>query len=228
MTIWIDPDFKCYTEEADGRTPVETDAFAGKCPDYIRGCRFVPEGREWVREDGKIFVGEMKAPWQDSASLERMQAQYVEEVNAEQRETMDKAAEMLTDEQAVIVKGLYREWRELIGKKVKAGYRFTHEGKLYKTIQPEYTFVAYYVPGEGTESLFTRIDEAHSGTIYDPIPYEGNMALVSGLYYTENGILYHCWRDTGIPVYSPLADLVGLYVQPVEDDKGNSGLLEED
>jgi hypothetical protein len=162
-----------------------------------------------------------------SAVIERAQAAYVESLNAEQRETMDKAGEMLTDDQAVSVKGLYWEWRKLIGKTVKAGYRFTYGDKLYKTIQPEYTFVAHYVPGERTESLFTRIDEAHSGTIYDPIPYEGDMELVAGLYYVQGGVTYLCTRDTGIPVYSPLADLVGLYVQPVEDDKSSSGLLED-
>lgn len=71
------------------------------------------------------------------------------------------------------------------------------------------------MPGVGTESLFERIDEVHDGSRYDPIPYEGNMALTAGLYYTQNGVLYLCTRDTGIPVYNALADLVGIYVDVV-------------
>ena len=188
MLIWINDEYKCSVNPREGFREVETNIFDGKCREFIEGCRYVPPGDEWEREDGLTFVGPMQSPWMPSAVIERAQAAYVESLNAEQRETMDKAGEMLTDEQAVTVKGLYWEWRKLIGKTVKAGYRFTHEDKLYKTIQPEYTFVAHNVPGVGTESLFEVIDEAHSGSIYDPIPDEGNMALVSGLYYTENGM----------------------------------------
>ena len=137
------------------------------------------------------------------------------------RETIDKAASMLTDAQAVEVKELYREWEKLIGQTVQQGYKFRHSDKLYKTLQPEYTFVEQYVPGStGTESLFAVIDEAHAG---------GNMELVSGLYYIQGGIIYRCTRDTEIPVYSPLSELVGLYVEVVDDsDKISRGLLTEE
>lgn len=145
------------------------------------------------------------------------------------RRKIDTATAMLSDEQAVEVKELYREWSSLIGQTVTQGYKFRHKDKLYKTLQPEYTFVEQYVPGStGTESLFEVIDEAHAGTLDDPIPYDGNMKLISGLYYIQGGIIYRCTRDTGIPVYSPLSELVGLYVEVVEDDKSSSGLLTED
>ena len=68
----------------------------------------------------------------------------------------------------------------------------------------------------GTESLYTRIDEQHDGTKYDPIPYDGNMALVNGLYYTQGGVLYLCNRDTVNPVYHALSELVGQYVEVAE------------
>lgn len=72
------------------------------------------------------------------------------------------------------------------------------------------------MPGEGTESLYTRIDETHAGTLSDPIPYNGNMALEAGKYYSQSGAVYLCTRDTVNPVYSALADLVGLYVEKGE------------
>lgn len=148
----------------------------------------------------------------------------------EYRRKIDTATAMLSDEQAVEVKELYREWDKLIGQTVQQGYKFRHSDKLYKTLQPEYTFAEQYVPGStGTESLFAVIDEAHAGTLDDPIPYEGNMELVSGLYYIQGGIIYRCTRDTEIPVYSPLSELVGLYVEVVDDsDKSSSGLLTEE
>lgn len=69
---------------------------------------------------------------------------------------------------------------------------------------------------EVSESEFWAVvDEEHAGTASDPIPYDGNMALVNGLYYTQDGVVYKCTRDTGTPVYAPLRDLVGLYVEEV-------------
>ena len=78
-----------------------------------------------------------------------------------------------------------------------------------------HTSQADWVPGEGTESLYTHIDETHAGTLTDPIPYYGNMALEAGKYYSQGGVIYLCTRDTVNPVYSGLADLVGLYVNKV-------------
>lgn len=79
MTIYIDSDFKCYTSPAADRKSVETDSFDGKCKQYIDGCRFIPAGETWVREEGEVFTGEMVAPWRDYAILAELQAIYEEE-----------------------------------------------------------------------------------------------------------------------------------------------------
>ena len=79
MTIFIDNDYKCHTSPGDGLTAVETDAFDGKCRQYIEGYHFVPSGENWTREDGQVFIGEMIAPWRDYALLEELQAIYEEE-----------------------------------------------------------------------------------------------------------------------------------------------------
>lgn len=118
------------------------------------------------------------------------------------------------DNTALRMVEFYPEWTDLIGKTVdKADYKFQYGGKLYKTIPANHTFQADWVPGVGTESLYTRIDETHDGSIYDPIPYSGNMALENGKYYTQDGVTYLCNRSTGNPVYNTLAELVGLYVE---------------
>ena len=79
MTIYIDSDYKCYTSNAEDRKAVETDAFDGKCKQYIEGCRFIPAGETWVREDGESFSGEIVAPWRDYSLLAELQALYEEE-----------------------------------------------------------------------------------------------------------------------------------------------------
>lgn len=78
MTVYIDSDFNCRTTPAGGLTPVETNAFDGKCSRYIQGYRFVPAGQTWTREDGVVFAGEMIAPAEDSRILEAAQAAYEE------------------------------------------------------------------------------------------------------------------------------------------------------
>lgn len=127
-----------------------------------------------------------------------------------------KGAQTLSDDEALEVKGIYEQWKDLCdrGETVTKGYKFLYGKQLCKTEQPTYTFTELYVPGAaGTESLFSFIDESHAGTYDNPIPYSGNMALVAGLYYSENDVVYFCTRDTVNPVFSSLAELVGLYVE---------------
>lgn len=124
------------------------------------------------------------------------------------------------DQTALRMRIYYPTFSELVGHTVKKGTKFratdSEDADLYTVIQPELTIQEHYPPGVGTESMYTRIDEQHDGTKYDPIPYDGNMALVNGLYYTQGGVLYLCNRDTVNPVYHALSELVGLYVEVAE------------
>lgn len=117
------------------------------------------------------------------------------------------------DQTALRMIAFYPDWE--IDKVYAAGDKLVSGGKLYKVLQA-HTSQSTWVPGAaGTESLYARIDEEHDGTQYDPIPYEGNMALENGKYYTQSDVLYRCTRDTGNPVYNTLAELVGIYVEVV-------------
>lgn len=78
MTIYLDKDFRCHASDTGGLTPVETNAFDGKCRRYIEGYRFIPAGQLWTRSDGVVFAGEMVAPAEDSRILEAAQAAYEE------------------------------------------------------------------------------------------------------------------------------------------------------
>lgn len=133
------------------------------------------------------------------------------------RQQTEKAAQLLPDADALAAKTLYPRWEKLVKlgtvQTDEAGYKFLYGEDLYKCVNPNPTFQLDWVPGVGTESLYTRIDETHAGTLDDPIPYDGNMELVEGSYYSQNGVVYLCTRSTGTPVYNKLADLVGLYVE---------------
>ena len=126
-------------------------------------------------------------------------------------------AQDLDDAQALTVKAIYPQWQEVIGQTAKQGFKFLYRDVIYKVIQPDgLTIQEQYIPGEGTESLYAVINETNAGTQEDPIPYAGNMALENGKYYSQDGVIYLCNRDTEIPVYQALKDLVNIYVTTVE------------
>lgn len=115
------------------------------------------------------------------------------------------------DATAVRMTVFYPEWAKDTAYTI--GYKAQYLGKLYKVIQA-HTSQETWTP-DITASLYTRIDEVHDGTKYDPIPYEGNMTLYNGKYYSQDGVTYLCNRDTGNPVYNKLSELVGIYVEVV-------------
>lgn len=122
------------------------------------------------------------------------------------------------DSLSIRMKDYYPTFDEVVGTSVGAGFKFTYivneEVVLFKTLS-SMTIQAHYPPITGTESLYAKIDEVHTGDVYDPIPYNGNMALENGKYYTQADVVYVCIRDTVNPVYNNLKDLVGLYLEEV-------------
>jgi hypothetical protein len=123
------------------------------------------------------------------------------------------------DNTALRMREFYPEWAPGTEYTTEAGrpvgYKVQRNGRLWK-LKQEHTSLAHWEPGAtGTESLWEEVNETHSGELTDPIPYNGNMALKAGLYYIQNSVIYHCIRDTVNPVYNPLAELVGLYVEEV-------------
>ena len=100
------------------------------------------------------------------------------------------------------------------GKPIAMGVRVQYEGKLWEARQ-DHNIASIYAPSLATASLWKEVTEegADVGTLDNPIPYEGNMELEEGRYYSQDRVVYLCTRSTGVPVYNALKDLVGLYVE---------------
>lgn len=75
-TIYIDFEFKCHTVSDGTMMEIHTDFFDGKCDAFIEGYRYIPSGEIWTRSDGRVFYGEMVAPWKDYAELSAAQYEY--------------------------------------------------------------------------------------------------------------------------------------------------------
>ena len=90
MKIYLDDDYKCHVTNPDGTyTEVESDFFDGKCDTFIKGYRFVPTGKSWVREDGTVFHGQMIAPWKPYSELDQAQRQYEREQLADMQAALE-------------------------------------------------------------------------------------------------------------------------------------------
>ena len=125
------------------------------------------------------------------------------------RKHIENAVQSLPDAAALEAVVLHPVWKAGIA--YSAGYKAQHNGRLWRCRQA-HTSQEEWEP-ENVPALWEEICETHDGSLYDPIPYEGSMALENGKYYIQDGVTYLCNRDTVNPVYNPLRELVGIYVE---------------
>lgn len=76
MTIYIDAEFKCYTNPAPGLREFEEPFFDGAAPDFVEGYRYIPRGESWTDSSGNIYEGRTFFPWRDSQQLDAAQNAY--------------------------------------------------------------------------------------------------------------------------------------------------------
>lgn len=113
------------------------------------------------------------------------------------------------DNTALRMADFYPEW--LADAEYALGNKVQYAGRLWRCRQSHSAQTGW--EPENTASLWEQINETHTGTADDPIPYEGGMALSTGLYYVQDYVIYLCTRDTGNPVYHTLEQLIGAYVE---------------
>lgn len=120
----------------------------------------------------------------------------------------------LTSSEALSVKELYPRWEDKVGDTIEIGYITLYKDKLWRARQT-HTAMEIYPPSLDTASLYEVINKEHSGEDDDPIPYTPPMEIFSGKYYSEDGVIYQCIRDSGIALTHNLSSLIGLYVSIV-------------
>ena len=181
---------------AAGYLPIEDTAAPDTGDGYIKSSK-------WVQTDNAIVK-----KWNVKRDMRPLsQAAVSEMLIRQQINTM-----AVDDNTALRMRTYYPEWAA--NTDYTAGHKVQHNGKLWRVIQP-HTSQDGWQP-ENAASLWEQINETHDGTLYDAIPYDGNMTLESGKHYTQDGAMYRCTRDTVNPVYHSLAELVGVYVEEAE------------
>lgn len=139
------------------------------------------------------------------------------------REAMDKAGMLLEASQAASLVRLYKPWKAFevdqnngnIEKAVhyKVGERCRFNDFVYECRQ-EHDSQELYNP-ELAPALWTKLNVDHTGGMEDPIPYSSGMIIEKDKYYSEDGIIYLCTRNSEYPLYHNLKDLIGQYVEVV-------------
>ena len=139
------------------------------------------------------------------------------------RKAIVKGAKSLSDEDAVTVPLFYDAWEE--NHEYEKDDRITYgtgehgEPILWK-VREKHTSQATWTP-DVTPVYYTQVGKPEQGDTPDnPIPYNNNMELIKDKYYSQNDVVYVCFRDTEIPVYNDLADLVHIYVEVYEGGEG--------
>lgn len=124
------------------------------------------------------------------------------------RKAIEQAAALQTDKMALENIYLYPQWKEGIDAEKDERYRYGD--KLYKCNQPHKT-QADWTP-DVSPALWVVVVVENEGTKEDPIPFTPPMEIFNGNYYTQDGVLYLCIRDSGIALTHNLKYLVGIYV----------------
>ena len=83
MIVYVDKNFRCHANPAEGLRSFDVPNFEGKCKRFIEGYRYIPDGETWIREDGVKFKGEMIAPFINYYELKEAQLIYEKELAEE-------------------------------------------------------------------------------------------------------------------------------------------------
>ena len=116
------------------------------------------------------------------------------------RPLIEKAAQSLSDAEALVAVTLYPRWEDLVELgtvEEPEGFKFRYDGELYKCRNANPVFQKDWIPGINTSALYVRVaDDTESGTRDNPITADRGMEYVYGLYYLdpEDGKIYVCQR----------------------------------
>ena len=133
-----------------------------------------------------------------------------QEVARRLRPLIIKASASLSDTDALEAVELFDEWKP--DTDYERGDRRRYEGVLYKARQAHTSQEIY--PPNIVPALWEVVAPEGKGDSPDnPIEYDQSMAIEEGKFYIENDVVYLCIRDSGVPLYTALANVIGNYVE---------------
>lgn len=133
-----------------------------------------------------------------------------QEVARRLRPLIVKASASLSDTDALQAVELFPHWATDTAYAV--GDRVSYDGTLYKARQA-HTSQSIYPPNIVPALWEVVAPEGKGDSPDNPIEYDQSMAIEKDKFYIENDVIYLCIRDSGVPLYTALANVVGNYVE---------------
>ena len=121
----------------------------------------------------------------------------------------------IEDNEALDYMTIIYPWESYLDKELREGMIVVYEDKPWR-VRQTHLVLSLYPPSLNTASLYEVIEKEHAGTEDDPIPYSVPMEIFEGKCYVEEGVNYLCTRSSGTALSHNLRDLVGIYVEVVE------------
>ena len=116
----------------------------------------------------------------------------------------------MTDADALNYSGLFLTWET--STLYHVGDRVHYNDTLYKCRQAHTSQEIY--PPNIVPALWEVVAPEGKGDSPDnPIEYDQSMAIEKDKFYIENDVVYICIRDSGVPLYTALANVIGNYVE---------------
>lgn len=126
------------------------------------------------------------------------------------REKIESAAQLVPEDNAYDYVWMFPAWKP--DTDYAAGTVCQYENGLWKCRQ-KHISQSSFAPSLYAAALWELIPyPEETGTKNDPIDFSPGMALEKDKYYSQDGEVYLCTRDTEIPVYNDLSELTGIYV----------------
>lgn len=119
-----------------------------------------------------------------------------------------QAATDLDDAVALQMPGLFKTWDEVLaaGAPLAAETIINCEGQLYRVVQAVTPQSHQRPDSEGMTAIYRPIDQVHTGTADDPIPFVYGMDTTAEKYYSYNGKTYLCKLTMTPCVWAPDTD----------------------
>ena len=133
-----------------------------------------------------------------------------------------KASASLSDGDALDAMELYDYWEPDKHYKMNKRLRYPKsenpaDEKLWR-VRQEHDSQEQYPPSIDTAALYEEVHRPGQGDDpFNPIPYNNNMELFEGKYYSQYGVVYVCFRSTGTAVFADLSALIEIYVRVYDE-----------
>ena len=175
----------------------------------LRGSSEITDWKEITEKQKEMMLAETAIIDVDNMTVESIKR--VDDIINNVRTRINEVP--MTVEESLELAAYFPKWEA--DQVMPLGYKVSHDGSLFEVIQA-HTSQSDWSPRSAT-SLFKVVQVTAEGTEDDTIEWEPGMVIEAGKYYTDGGVKYKAFRDSGIAMHYSLFDLVGTYVEVIEE-----------